>query len=171
MVLVSGLTDVIEVPAGGREPLLLEVPVPPELDGPFLVTSARGMLWISDKFPSGVIRAAVRETPLEFLFRDAVVRVSEMSQANGWGSYQPHSEDALDQARAYLEGFGFDEVDVLHNIENEPSPVPWVPIGWTIVIPKDRSYLGTAFDFGKKSALTRFFFSIRETCCQAATPP
>jgi hypothetical protein len=166
------LTQVLSMDGGKKAPLMLEVPVSEELDGPFLVSSTQGVLWVeklgspsawSQSLPTPPrltlrrIRAAVRKIPLHSLYREAVEKVAEKAQELGWGSYQPATRQGFLRAAAYLEEYGLPEWEVLFGEGLGPSlfedcqamEVAWVPKNWALVVPRDRTYLGTAFDFGE----------------------
>lgn len=152
------LTQVIRSPTNKRVPLMVEVPIARNLDGPFLVSSTTGFLWVNDKFPSGVVRAAVRKVPPMFLFREAVQEVCEYSLEFGWGSVAPASLEGLQQAQGHLKEYGFGSLSILHDpgwaLAGLKTPasaeeVSWLPAGWAIVVPADRAYLGTLLDFNE----------------------
>ena len=142
-----------------KVPLLIEVPVQEELDGPFLVSSGGAFLWVNDKFPTGNLRAAVRKAPREFLFREALERISEKSQALSWGSVNEPTKDGVEKTLSHLESYGFTEVEVLCGDGFDSNLLPegvqssdevWVPKGWAVVLPKDKAFVGTLFDFGQE---------------------
>lgn len=157
VVAVGALTEVIFAKRGGRTPLMVEIPVHQALDGPFLVTSSQDFLWMSGKFPNGTLRAAVREVPWDFLFRDAVQRVAVMSEHQGWGNFLPPDSWGVEVGVSRLEeyeipgpyevlyGKGFDE-DLLPDEMVRHEEV-WVPEGWAIMLPANRGYVGTTLDF------------------------
>jgi hypothetical protein len=154
---MSALTQIIPSHAEARTPLMIEVPIAPELDGPFLVSSSRDLLWIKNKFPQGVVRAAVRKVPLSFLFRDALLKVARESVARGWDSLHPPTAEGLLEAMAYLAEYDLTPVEILHGSRFERELLPpdvratettWVPADWAVVVPEDRAFVGTAVDFG-----------------------
>jgi hypothetical protein len=150
------LTQVIMAPDQQRVPLLMEVPVSRALDGPFLVTSSKDFLWVSNAFPNGMIRAAVRTVPLEFLFRDAILKVAEMSREKCWGSVHPPTSSGVSEALSHLEEYGLENPCVLASSSFDRGLIPddlpcyetnWVPENWAVVLPFDRTFVGTTFDF------------------------
>lgn len=155
---MSSLTQVIVSPTGTRTPLMVEVPVQPALDGPFLVTSTKEFLWVNRKFANNTVRAAVRKAPIAFLFRDALYKVERRSEEEGWGSTHPPTAEGLMGAVKHLSEYGMEEVEILHGPdfdgklfpENLPHyEVEWVPADWAVVLPLDKAYVGTCFDFGE----------------------
>lgn len=155
---MSTLTLVIAPPPREKTPLLVEVPLAPGLDGPFLVSSSKGFIWVADKFPSGVVRAAIRKVPLFFMFREALERVAALSQECGWGNLLPPTSEGAAAAVKHLAEYGFEEIEALvgaeFNVDLFPASVkvtevPWVPSDWAVVLPQDRAYVGTAFEFGE----------------------
>lgn len=141
-----------------KVPLLVEVPVQASLDGPFLVTSMKSHLWVDDKFPTGVVRAAVRKVPMEFLFREAVEKVAEKSKELSWGSLNTPSKEGVLSSIAHLSSYDLVDIEILYgegfDSDLLPEGVPsseevWVPAGWALVLPLDKSFVGTLFDFGQ----------------------
>jgi hypothetical protein len=140
---------------------MLEVPLSRELDGPFLVSSSKGFIWIADKFPSGVVRVAPRHAPVLFLFREALYEIAKMSRENEWGSFHPPTLKGVKAAVDHLAGYEFEEVEVLYgegfNTALLPKELPrheevWVPKNWAVVLPTEKAYVGTAFDFATGQA-------------------
>lgn len=151
------LTQLVAQPNGSRAPLMLEVPVPPGLDGPFLVTSSRDLLWVSKAFPNGNLRAAVRRVSPGDLFLDLLCAVERRSREEGWGSAHPPTASGVAGAVAHLSEYGLNDVEVVFRAGFDESLVPagvpsrkveWVPVGWAAALPVDRSFVGTTFDFG-----------------------
>lgn len=141
-----------------KVPLLIEVPIPPGLDGPFLISSMKSYLWIDEQFSPGVVRAAVRKAPAEFLFREAVEKVAEKSKALSWGSLNTPSKEGVLSAIGHLSSYGLVSIEVLYGEGFDLGLIPegtpsseevWVPAGWALVLPKDKSFVGTLFDFGQ----------------------
>jgi|APSaa5957512622_1039677.scaffolds.fasta_scaffold50420_2 hypothetical protein len=154
---MSSLTEFVTSPQSERMPLMLEVPVAPGLDGPFLVSSTGDLIWVARTFSNGRLRVAVRTVPIPFMFRDAIHKVFRMSMEKGWGSWAPPSAEGVASAISHLSEYGLEEVEVLYGKDfNEkllPEKVPareahWVPANWAVVLPVDRAFVGTTFDFG-----------------------
>ena len=162
------LTQIVSTPYGKLTPLIIEVPVAPGLDGPFLVSSSANLIWFSDKFPSGVVRAAVRRVPLEFLFREVVEKIKNQAEELEWGSVSPATEEGVLNAVGHLREYGFENLVILYDQDwplaeydltdhlgsGNTVEVSWLPPGWAVVVPLDRAYLGTTFDFGEGKCAT-----------------
>ena len=153
---MSSLTMQVVQPINKKVPLLLEIPLDQALEGPFLVSSSKGFLWIAEKFPTGIIRAAIRKAPIEFLYREALIEAHKKSVSQQWGNVQPPSKLGLEMAIAHLSEYGFSEVEIcvgdgfdqtLIGSEIQTIESVWVPDHWAVVLPKDKSYVGTSFDF------------------------
>jgi hypothetical protein len=154
---MEGLTEVIPM-FGGRVPILIEVPVAEGLDGPFLVSSPKSsFLWVNNKFPTGVVRAAVRIVPVGFLFRDAILQVARQAEDLGWGSVHPQDKAGLALAVEHVRSYGLEPVEVLYGRGFPEDLLPedlscmeavWVPAGWAVVLPQTRAFVGTTVDFG-----------------------
>jgi len=154
---MTPFTQVVPHPAGKRVPVMVEVPLAPELDGPFLISSTSDLWWVENKFPSGEVRAAVRKIPLEFLYRDALKKIAREADSRQWGSLQRPNPVGVAAAIRHLEDYGLHQLEVLygegfpqHLLPGELSTtvVSWVPRGWAVVVPVDRGFVGTALDFG-----------------------
>lgn len=148
------LTEIVLIPQGKRTPLMLEVPVMKELEGPFLVTSSKSLIWV-DKFPTDVVRAAVRKVPPDFMFRDMIISTRGKSEEMGWENVFPSTAEGLKSALGHLEEYELTPAQVLVGsnfdvsiFSTEPTETTWVPEGWAVIVPVDRTYLGTSFDFG-----------------------
>jgi hypothetical protein len=157
-----GLTQIVTMD-GSRKPLMMEVPVAPELDGPFLVTSTRSLVWIAKAFPNGTLRTAVREIHRGDLFQALVEKIASLSQEREWGSVQTASEEGVRLVIHHLADYDLLDVEVLFGEGFDPDLIPediprqkvtWLHEGWAIVVPADRSFVGTTFDFGEGSYAT-----------------
>jgi hypothetical protein len=142
-----------------KTPFLVEVPIQEDLEGPFLVTSSKSQIWIEDKFPSGIVRSAVVKAPREFLFRACFQRVFEQAQRSSWGSVHPPTPQGIRAALERLAYYGFSEVDIFFGDGFVQDLLPensscfeevWVPAGWAVLLPRDKSFVGTLFDFGQE---------------------
>jgi len=151
------LTQIVSMD-GSRTPLMMEVPVAPELDGPFLVSSSRDFLWIAKVFPNGMVRTAVRRIARGDLFREALQRITAHSQESRWGSVQPATREGAKAVVLYLADFDLLNIEVLYGAGFDPdiieSDIPcrkvgWVPDGWATILPMDRAFVGTTIDFGE----------------------
>lgn len=154
-----GLTQIVTMD-GSRAPLMMEVPVSPDLDGPFLVTSSRDLVWISKVFPNGTLRTAVRQVHRPDLFQAIVERIASLSQEREWGSVHPVSEEGMSRVVHHLADYDLLDVEVLFSEGFDQGLIPediprqetsWVPDGWAVVVPVDRAFVGTTFDFGEGS--------------------
>jgi hypothetical protein len=141
-----------------KTPLLMEVAVPDNLDGPFLVSGTQQPLWIEDKFPSGDVRAAVIKSPRDFMFRSAVIKVAAKSKELSWGSANPCTKAGVQASIDHLAYYGLVEVEAYFGDGFDPDLFPeglvateevWVPSGWAVILPQDKSFVGTLFDFGQ----------------------
>jgi len=155
---MTPLTLIISPPPRPKIPLLMEFPVSPELDGPFLITSSRDWIWVSESFPNGTVRAAIRKAPLQFFFREVLERVHKMSKNLEWGSALPATAEGIKKALAHLSDYELVPAEIVVGEKFNTSLVPedlkvtealWVPSDWAVVIPADRAFIGTTFDFGE----------------------
>ena len=153
-----GLTEVVSLPQPGRSPLIMEVPVSHDLDPPFLVSSSKGVVWVAKLGvpPSQNVRAAVRRATLSALFEEAVVETRKKAQELSWGSVWEATPEGLGKASSHLLEYGLAPWEVLYGagfdssiLSETPSrEVRWVPEKSAILVPRDRAFLGTSYDFG-----------------------
>jgi hypothetical protein len=141
--------------------MLMSVSVSAELDGPFLVSSSKSFIWVADKFPSGVVRLAVRKATLPGLWEESISFVQQMSLSQGWGSAAPATREGARNVVSHLSDYGLSEVEAVVSPGFDTSTLPpsisvqeeaWVTPGWALILPLDRSFLGTSFDFGDGQA-------------------
>ena len=158
---MSSLTEFVTSPQASRTPLMLEVPVTPGLDGPFLVSSSKDLIWIARTFAGGAVRAAVRTAPIQFLFRDAIHKVFYKSMDEKWGSWAPPSAEGVREVISHLAEYDLTEVEVIFGVGFDETLIPekvpskeahWVPPCWAVILPADRAFVGTTFDFGSGRA-------------------
>lgn len=155
---MPSLLELVQITTN-KTPIMMASPIAPELDGPYLVSSTKGFIWIEEKFPGNFIRAATRKDEPKKLFSDIIQQVYEKSNELGWGSSKPLTEKGVKEAILYLSYFGFAEFDLILNpnseftMENKPENLflswdDWVG-EYAVLLPTDKSYLGTLYSFGK----------------------
>lgn len=136
--------------------MMMEVPVSRDLDGPFLLCSTKSCLWVEHSFPNGTVRTAVRSTPRHDLYSAVVHQITQKSETRQWGSVQPPTKAGVGDAFAYLADYDIIDVEVLFGEGFDTSLVPedvdrtlvpWISAGWAVVVPVDRSFLGTLFEY------------------------
>jgi len=169
-----GLTQIV-VMDGSRTPLMLEVPVAPDL-GPYLVTSSKDLMWIGKAFPNGAVRTAVRSITKPSLYRSLLTRIVTRSRKSNWGSVQPPTVDGMRDAINYLADYGLLDIEVQYGEGFDTSVIPddipthaarWVPPGWAAVLPADRDFVGTTFEFGEGKYATLIHNAARGVCVLA----
>lgn len=142
---------------GSRAPFLMEIPVSPE-SAPYLVTGTRSLLWIEAP-RNGVIRSGIRSgSPDPAFYRALVGEISSQGGKRGWGNSFPSTTAGMGKAVEYLRGYGFEESVLLVSPGSKikpPSGVEKVPVSWissgSVLVPKDRSYLGVLGFLGDKN--------------------
>ena len=152
---MSNLLEVIRfnAPLGKKRPLLVEVPVNPEL-APYLVTSSTAVLWVDECHPGGLVKAAVRKVAPGALFREILEAVILRGLQDGWENVHPYTEAGLAAAIQHLEYYDLENFIVLAppgqapawlNPEEQGTPVrpsSWVPEGTCVIIPRDLTFVG-----------------------------
>lgn len=156
--------------------LMLEYAINQTLEPPFLVTaSAKYLFWISKKIQPNVIRAGLRDFPLNTtrLFRTIVSEISSKGSELGYANLHPLTEQGILDAYAYVDYFMQDpgdsslspdnfKLDVICGLGCEFSgaslsygdtsfqvvPVDWVPDDAVLVVPANRAFLGDLHLYG-----------------------
>jgi len=151
------LTTFVNWPARKGALMLDQVPASEDPDaGPFLITSSKDVMWVDRAFPGGFLRVAVRKTTPEELFRALIEAVADEGAQCEWGNVEPPTHKGMSNAIDHLQYYGFTELECLYG-EGFPvvdtvgiptTKVEWLPDGWGVVVPKDRSYVGTVYDLG-----------------------
>lgn len=154
---VAVLTLVRKHPEPNRVHVMVESPIPAGLDGPFLVTSSKDLIWVSKVFPNGMVRVAVQKnTTLSSLFREMVIAVAKRSQVEGWGSVSDPTQEGVRAVIDHLAEYDLIDIEVLCGAGFDSSIIPedvprgeveWVPDDWAIILPRDRAFVGITFDF------------------------
>lgn len=146
------LLHLVQLPRSGigGVPLFIEVPVHEET-APYLVTAHKGPLWIEHPHDRGVVRSAmVRgswKTDLHKRYFAMTLAVIQRGLERSWGNVFP--SDGEKGAREYLESFGHEDLELLtHDAKPRVGGVlhaknTWIPEGCAVLVPRDRSYLGS----------------------------
>ncbi len=136
----------------GRVPMFFEFDAPTECT-PFLISSSLSLLWVESPQKEGRLRAGVRRTnDKESLYTEVLHEVASLGRAQEWGNVGPYTGQGIRDAVLRLDEYGLGAPDVLVSTADEdsgfvpsdwtPKAVGWVPKGWAIVLPQDRSLLG-----------------------------
>lgn len=137
-------------PRKGGVPLLVEFQVNPET-APFLVSSSRSFTWVTPK--ANRIRSAVRTLDsggTEDVFRQLINIVADTGASGQWGNVHPYTPVGFDAARGHLSYYDLVDVEVVAHPDTDVAPLeldfalraPWVPVGWAVVLPTDRDFVG-----------------------------
>tara|TARA_B100000963_G_scaffold317647_1_gene298204 strand:- start:451 stop:918 length:468 start_codon:yes stop_codon:yes gene_type:complete len=136
---------------------MLELPVDPSIS-PYLISSTKSLMWRDKAFPNNVVRVAIRKDDVENLYSEVVQAIYETGVDNSWENSYPLSKSGLGKAVSYLKYYGISDVEVLSSEDDllelgssfngvTVSKVSWLNKSY-VVVPKDRSYLGSITDFG-----------------------
>jgi hypothetical protein len=151
-------------------PLLLEFQVNPEC-APFLVSSTRSLVWVS-QFRNHTIRAAVRRgvPSLGHYFMEVVLSVEAMGEEAQWGNIHPLTRKGIAAAMGHLESYDLSDLELLISEQGFDKDIAkawqdkggdtilgvpfqrcsWLSPGYVIAVPKDRDFLGWAgWDAGR----------------------
>ena len=148
-------------PKGTNSQLTLEeIPVNREL-APYLISSMKSVTWMTHASQKNTVRAGVRERA--GIEAELVAAVVEMGSEAGWGNVHPLTTEGvmacLKHVSTYIEG----PLEILCSAETDLEDVEipehfqqtqakWVPVNALVVVPMDRSYLGTLWVLGSRVA-------------------
>lgn len=147
---------------GTKTPLMMEFKVNPAT-GPFLVTSTRGVMWVSPREPK--VRAAFRDIQQDTFFREVVQAVADTGVEASWGNVQPLTAAGLLAAIAHVRSYDLSALEVLMHPKTVINDLPvretteaeevvrticgfpvefadWLDVGVVVVLPQDRDYVG-----------------------------
>lgn len=148
---------------GTKTPLMMEFKVNPAT-GPFLVTSTRGVMWVSPREPK--VRAAFRDIQPDSFFREVVQAVADTGAEASWGNVQPLTTAGLLTAIAHVRSYDLSALEVLMHPKTVVEGLPvqemtteaeevvrticgfpvefadWMDVGVVVVLPQDRDYVG-----------------------------
>lgn len=141
----------------------LEFTVSPET-APYLVTSSKGLVWVSHPSSEGLVRAALREgcAPVVF-FREVVLSVKEAGVHYDWGNVLPLTLEGVQKAITHLESYDQGEIEILvpkssedlhrmcSGFDRAVRPSSWLPENMAVVVPKDRQFVGGVWRVNKNA--------------------
>jgi len=144
------------VPPQEKAPLVIsDIPVP-QGTGPYLITTTRKLLWLGDSSKSSTLQVGVRKRlGLEEALINSVIEESRKLQ---WGSIYSLTLDGISKAQSYVTYHTDSPVETIcspatYELKKEAFSKlnivreEWVPEGSVIVVPEDRSLLGTVWEF------------------------
>jgi|TARA_R110000824_G_scaffold48399_25_gene136757 hypothetical protein len=152
------LTSFVSWPTKKNALMLDQVPASEDPEaGPFLITASKGVLWVERAFPGGFLRVATQHTEPETLFRLMVEAVAARGGESEWGNVDTATHKGMSQGISHLHYYGFKDLECLCGKGFKPkdvvgipaTTVDWLPDGWGVLLPKDRSYVGTVYDLGE----------------------
>lgn len=141
-------------------PEVVEFSVNPELV-PFLVSSTRAMLWVDKCSADGMIKCGVRLR--KGIEAEALAAIVERGESAQWGNIHPLTTAGIEACVQHLLNYDLTDVEALvsprMNLEEVSfGTVPivraaWVPLDAVVVLPVDRSFVGTLGVFDAERAL------------------
>jgi hypothetical protein len=93
LLVVTGL-HVKALQRKGTLPLILEFQVAVET-APYLVSSSSSVMWITDRHPGNIVKAAVRDCTVGEFFTEVIDAVATMGRQQNWGNVHPLTIDGL----------------------------------------------------------------------------
>jgi len=188
--------DLLRIGAVGRKkdrspnavPLMMEFSVNPET-GPFLVSSSRGLMWVTPRSPK--IRAASRLISLGSFFMEVVQEVSAMGKEADWGNTHPLTPEGLLHAIAHLRSYDLADLEILKGPQTDLSAFPeptqgpegqlfllglplveaeWLQPNYLIIVPQDRDFVGFLLMFGDRGLAVIHNASRGLALCRGGSP-
>lgn len=137
---------------------LEDLPVNREL-APFLVSSTRSVTWVPYASKNNTVRAGIRSR--ENIEAELVAAVVLMGQEAQWGNIQPLTTEGIQACIAHLREYLDAPVEIIVSAETDLDEVElpegmavttarWAPLNCAIVVPVDRTYLGTLWVIGRE---------------------
>lgn len=100
---------------------------------PYLVTSSKALVWTPNPGKKGIVRAAYREhSSPTVIYREIFWSIYTVGRDFQWGNI--FSEEVA--ANEYITGYDVGPVVLIEE-------APWLPKGFSVVVPQDRGFLGT----------------------------
>jgi hypothetical protein len=177
---VSNLLKVNRLPVRRDNPLLMEFEVQPKT-APYLVTSTKSVMWISEPMaatpelwpqgtPENVVRVAVRPgltRSLGDFFWEVTQVVENTGRELEWGNVHPFTEEGIALAVDHVAYYELGDLclliprdesslplkDIAMDLGLLPQPCSWLPADTALVVPKNREYVGFLGLLGRKGAV------------------
>jgi hypothetical protein len=148
-------------PKGDKSQLTLEeIPVNREL-APYLISSMKSVTWMTHASQKNTVRAGIRER--DGIEAELVAAVVEMGTEADWGNIHPLTTEGvaacLKHVSSYIDGpleiicsaeTNLDGVEIPEHFQQ--TQAKWIPVNALVVVPMDRSYLGTLWVLGSRVA-------------------
>ena len=130
------LLHIHQLPQGKGVPHMIEVPVHPD-SAPYLVSTTKGWLWVEKPLKNGCVRAALRKSYPNDLFKEVLHEIIKASNDEDWGVVCP----SLGSASERMSEYDLDEHEVL-----DRSEIGWINPGvQSVLVPVSRTFFGTVF--------------------------
>lgn len=153
---MSGLLQLIKIETK-KVPLMVELQVDPTI-APYLVSSTKSFIWLKKPLRNNFLRVAVRNETLENLYGEIAQSIYETGKDCKWENSYSLSKMGLRRAIEYLDYYGIKDLEIL-SCDTDPlgigssfDKLPVSKVSWLdncyLVVPQDRSYLGSVSDFG-----------------------
>lgn len=156
------LLDIVTLnPKGSKSQTLTleDIQVNPEL-APYLISSMRSVTWVPRASQKNTVRAGVRERP--GIEAELVAAVIDMGTEMKWGNVHPLTTEGVQACLEHVATYLDDPLEILCSAETDLDEVripeevqqtaaKWIPTNCLVVVPVDRSYLGTLWVLGPNS--------------------
>lgn len=155
------LLDITALSPRGESTLgltLEDLPVNREL-APFLVSSTRSVAWVPYASKNNTVRAAIRSR--ENIESELVAAVVLMGQEAQWGNIHPLTTEGVQACVAHVKDYVDVPVEIIISSETDVDEVEfpegvqlttarWAPLDCAVIVPVDRTYLGTLWVIGRE---------------------
>lgn len=152
------LLDIVALsPKNDPKQLTLEdIKVNPEL-APYLVSSSKAVTWVPHASRNSTVRSAVRAR--EGIEAELVAAVIDMGTQAEWGNIHPLTTEGVTACLAHVSTYIDTPLEILCSADTDLEGVEipehfqqtqakWVPRDCLVVVPVDRTYLGTLWVLG-----------------------
>lgn len=143
-------------------PLWLEFQVDPR-SAPYLVSSTQSVMWVAEPSSEGLIRAAFRrQVEVPKLCLEMLGAIVDLGHEAQWGNVHPLTEVGAHRAIEHVQSYDLPNVELLVSPKDTkgkgvfkgmktlggcPLRVSkWLPAGWAVAVPSDRSFVGTVME-------------------------
>lgn len=125
---------------------------------PFLVSSTRSVAWVPHASKENTVRAAMRER--EGIEAELVAAIITMGAEAEWGNIHALTTEGIKACVAHVKDYIDEPLEMLFSSDTdvegirfpddiERTSAQWIPTDCVVVVPVDRTYLGSLWVIGR----------------------
>lgn len=125
---------------------------------PYLVSSTRSVTWVPHASKENTVRAAVRKR--QGIEAELVAAVVAMGQEAEWGNVHELTTEGIQACVGHLRDYIDEPLEIIVSAQTDLEGVEfpenlqrteaqWIPTDCVVVVPIDRSYVGTLWVIGR----------------------